>query len=608
MGGGIGQPGPGSGPFSNWTQINPAGVFERNVGFGPLYTWADIREILRRRRNHQILIPTAEPGADFEGIHGGPHMFVGGSMARLNTAARDPIFFMHHAFVDMLWQEFRNRQVRNGINPATDYTFNVSDARFRREHAPSAPMGFFRRNIFEVRLQQLHGLSMFFDRYIRYEPIPSCSLEQLDCGSPYLFCRTTGTPVCVGRTIRDAEGLVHSFPIQSIETGSGTRNRRSTVQDLTRSETNEPGVSTPSPEKLQQLQIPRTRRSPRGSNNPFLIQSDSCPVPQPVNDYMVRENSNGVKLSPNDWVKIPARIIAKRPPQYQDFSAYSLYGLNPNEVKTIGGKSSFIYPGAQMCYRECDRRLQTVGTIKVVSYGLNYDGSAEEYAIIDNRLGIADTTSFIPVRRPRTGAPSEAFIAAFDTCGRVCVPYFFKHAPDGSMMNEIMTGGIRVTIDHPLQYGENYADATLSSWSTNGPKSCPTYDKANAPIAFYCDYSVDWFWTVSETNTTFPYMRPGRVIVPSSSVRSSFEDQRTQKQPKSRTKPKRKPKSKRKSKSSSRRITSPPSFSVQHLDGGRGTMLHNINLWRQSPSEPRITHSGSGSEQGEFQLRGRINY
>ena len=228
MGSGDGQPRPGSGPFANWTQINPETVFHRNVGYGSLYTWEEITEILRRRRNAQILRPTYEHSADFEGFHGGPHMHVGGSMSRLNTAARDPIFYMHHAFVDMLWQEFRNRQIRRGVNPATDYPFNATDRRFRPQHAPGATMGFFRRNVFEVRFRQIDGYSMFFDRYIRYAPIPSCTRFRTDCGSPYLFCETNGRPRCVSRTVSDVQGLVDAFPVQPVET-AGTAEPRSPV-------------------------------------------------------------------------------------------------------------------------------------------------------------------------------------------------------------------------------------------------------------------------------------------------------------------------------------------------------------------------------------------
>ena len=37
------------------------------------------------------------------------HVFVGGDMERLDTAAYDVIFFLHHAFVDYIWEMFRDK-------------------------------------------------------------------------------------------------------------------------------------------------------------------------------------------------------------------------------------------------------------------------------------------------------------------------------------------------------------------------------------------------------------------------------------------------------------------------------------------------------------------
>ena len=570
MGAPVGQPRLGSGPFGNWTQINQEMVYERNVGFGPLYTWDDIRQILRRRRNAQIMRPTFETDADFEGIHGGPHSHVGGSMSRLNSAARDPIFYMHHAFVDMLWQEFRNRQRRNGINPATDYSYNATDRRFRAQHAPTAPMGFFRRNIFEIRFRQIDGLSMFFDRYIRYAPVPSCSRLRPDCGSPYLFCETNGRPRCVSRTVRDVQGLVDAFPIPPVGTTGGAQR------------------GGPAARVKRSPLIPPTRAQ----------SSQTCPAPQPVNDFLIREYSNGLKLPTSDWVKIATRIIIKRPLQYNDFKEYSLYDYYSQERNRVGGlKQTFVERGEQHVYRECDRKLQTIGTIKIVSYGLNYDGSAEEYALTDNRLGISDTTSFIPVKRPRTGTPSEAIIAAFDSCGRVCQQYCLKSMP-GDRMNvgdmPKIGGGIRVTVDTPLQYGENFAEATLSSWQIKGPNSCPIYDQANAPITFFCDYSEEWFWPTAERHQTIPpeTSRPDELPLLTTSGRK--RNRRLRKRTKSRRKSKN---SRRKSKKRSKSFLPLPNQISDIRTDERSTSVFQGGVFLRNPfrevmAEPMMDKRG----------------
>lgn len=71
-----------------------------------------------------VEVQTALNNADFrsfqsliEDLHGAVHVFVGGrngDMSEIATAARDPIFWMHHAMVDMLWAQW---QARHGGNP-----------------------------------------------------------------------------------------------------------------------------------------------------------------------------------------------------------------------------------------------------------------------------------------------------------------------------------------------------------------------------------------------------------------------------------------------------------------------------------------------------------
>jgi tyrosinase len=50
-----------------------------------------------------------------EDIHGAVHVWVGGAMSQVPTAAYDPIFWSHHSMIDRLWYIWQNSQ--NGINP-----------------------------------------------------------------------------------------------------------------------------------------------------------------------------------------------------------------------------------------------------------------------------------------------------------------------------------------------------------------------------------------------------------------------------------------------------------------------------------------------------------
>ncbi|KAH3823070.1 hypothetical protein DPMN_124868 [Dreissena polymorpha] len=37
-------------------------------------------------------------------------MWVGGDMSNTPAALYDPVFFLHHVFIDYIWEQFRTRQ------------------------------------------------------------------------------------------------------------------------------------------------------------------------------------------------------------------------------------------------------------------------------------------------------------------------------------------------------------------------------------------------------------------------------------------------------------------------------------------------------------------
>jgi len=49
---------------------------------------------------------------NIELLHDGIHDWVGGDMGKVPFSAFDPIFWMHHTFIDYMWEVFRKHQIK----------------------------------------------------------------------------------------------------------------------------------------------------------------------------------------------------------------------------------------------------------------------------------------------------------------------------------------------------------------------------------------------------------------------------------------------------------------------------------------------------------------
>ncbi|GFN77509.1 tyrosinase [Plakobranchus ocellatus] len=97
-------------------------------------------------------------------------------MGQLDTAAFDPIFFMHHSFVDYLWELFRTNLRSLGADP--EIYPDIEDAESRHHSTASTGFG---------DLTQADGyLDSLTDSY-EYESAPICTARFPDCGSRSVF-------------------------------------------------------------------------------------------------------------------------------------------------------------------------------------------------------------------------------------------------------------------------------------------------------------------------------------------------------------------------------------------------------------------------------------
>lgn len=141
----------------------------------------DISALMSQTILADITNPNAPDATNIEELHNDVHVYLGQQMSRIESASYDPLFYIHHAFIDSLWEDFRTNQRMRGIDPSRDYPRIVGD----QTHQPLASMGL-------GRLLVIDGINDIFTRRIyRYESKPACIPNSNNCGSQYLRCDWT---------------------------------------------------------------------------------------------------------------------------------------------------------------------------------------------------------------------------------------------------------------------------------------------------------------------------------------------------------------------------------------------------------------------------------
>ncbi len=120
-----------TGPFAGWTistEVDGSTNLHRNLG--------EVREGRappRLMSDNSLRVVNADSlesiswfvDPSFETNHGSVHNFISGVMANLAVSPSDPVFFLHHAYIDCLWEEMRQNQRDRGINVRLDHLILV---------------------------------------------------------------------------------------------------------------------------------------------------------------------------------------------------------------------------------------------------------------------------------------------------------------------------------------------------------------------------------------------------------------------------------------------------------------------------------------------------
>ncbi|XP_034313327.1 tyrosinase-like protein 1 [Magallana gigas] len=480
-----------NGPFRDMRTILGTPLI-RNYGTGnsALFTKAGVRAVLSRRRFQDISEPLPRGNIySLERHHNGPHVWVGGHLSALNSATWDPVFFMHHAYVDAVWARFRQLQIQSGINPETNYPSTS-----QRGHRPNDVISF--GTLFE-RVTNIQAMANRFANLVTYEAFPVC--ENNCNNSPDLYC-DQNRRVCISRARANSPATASGFVAMGAARGVSLDMQS---QALDRAMARGP---LPVGEKFSDspfhdirnrpdnlgtarvaTQIRRAHSRVRRHSRRRRMQRRRVRRAAPLNATLQHNHFQSVSALDRSftntfiidgvvdikrWVYIPVHVIYSR--------SQNVQGIDPTLFGTV-----------DQIEDTCQTAHSGASKVFVTSNGLNYYGMYTEYAIIDNRQPVYTNTMTVGVKNPEYGT-GETLFTAYDSCGRPCRPLCLTFV-NGQRNNKGCSGAFRISTSSPQMYSITYGDALNSTLMTYS--QIDTHADFSAPaLTFLCDNSNTWPW------------------------------------------------------------------------------------------------------------------
>ncbi|EFO24472.2 tyrosinase 1 [Loa loa] len=176
-----------NGPFAGFTTLEGHSTITRHLGQeGHLLTDQNINMV------YDKACPYPPNFSALEYYHASVHIWVGGDMKPPLTSANDPVFFLHHSFVDYIFENWR-RMHQNRMERERDYPEEIISC--------TSSLHFANAKMRPFNLVNRQGLSNAYTDYLyTYAPRPNCNHSQPTCHSQFLFCDLRNGPAhCVSK-------------------------------------------------------------------------------------------------------------------------------------------------------------------------------------------------------------------------------------------------------------------------------------------------------------------------------------------------------------------------------------------------------------------------
>ncbi|KAK3083353.1 hypothetical protein FSP39_020616 [Pinctada imbricata] len=213
-----------NGPFRNWKLFQPYNYrLRRNIGQEGSLTRPEVVDLIAFNpkiiRTTQIVAGSGAQGFDdpdtgmrhsLERCHDNTHVYIGGVFTSLKVTAQDPVFWFFHAYIDYVWELFRQKQRKHGIDPSKDYPEHGGE-----DHKAIRTMVPF------FAFRNIDGYSnMFTEKIYRYAPHPTCGNRCGGASKKFLYCprrhhrrtrcvsRSSNVDIVPDKTLKEIENPV----------------------------------------------------------------------------------------------------------------------------------------------------------------------------------------------------------------------------------------------------------------------------------------------------------------------------------------------------------------------------------------------------------------
>lgn len=495
-----------SGPFANWVHNN--NPLSRSVGrIGNLIDRRRINRLIRTRRSHGFFARVLEMQ------HNGVHVYVGGNMMRVALAPSDPIFYMHHAFIDCVWERYRIRQERNGNDPTI---YPRVQSHLRPEHNANTPM--LLPSLDGRNLTNLDGYANFWTRdYYRCAPFPWCSNRKPDCGSKWLRCdlfqkrcvpkdsSAVQPEITPERMLEIAETLAPEPEPSTSQTRGITLSKfddeeEENIDDFVKPVTSKAFFAmlneSNSDRRTAATSSHKTRQIRRIQSG-LTIDQFVIPTEEKVCGGGVTQNTFSIDCEKKSdiWTYIPVEITQLRHGNivYESYPVDSSGNFNDTiDVFSTGDEIPFLRNSPTN--KTCKLDKSGLSKVKIVAYGLDYNGIYEDQVFLDNRQSVSKAIAYMAVKRPSYYHSSpKIFITAINECGSVCQPMILrKQRKWGNPVYQKFNGVFELTPNAPTFHSDTYRGAEALVWEND---NIPYENKNQIPVAFYCNCLHEKPWS-----------------------------------------------------------------------------------------------------------------